>query len=154
MKTLTQILKLVGRLDDSPAPDTARERFRGFLKEHVLDVERLRDFIQECLRSAGDQQYSRAFQDLVNHAGRLLGFEVTFGRYHGASGSVGFDGHWGSPTGFHFVVEVKTSQTYAIKTATLVGYIDRLISERIIPNWGARHGALRHRAPRARCSAA
>jgi hypothetical protein len=32
-------------------------------------------------------------------------------------------------------VEVKTSETYAIKTATLTGYVDTLISERQIPDW-------------------
>jgi hypothetical protein len=47
---------------------------------------------------------------------------------------VGFDGHWQSPSGFHLVVEVKTSETYPIKTVTLLGYIQTLISERQIPD--------------------
>jgi hypothetical protein len=33
--SLSQILALVGKLDDSPGEDTARERFRRFLKENV-----------------------------------------------------------------------------------------------------------------------
>jgi hypothetical protein len=65
--------------------------------------------------------------------GHFLGFEVTFGRYRGVTNGVGFDGHWKSPTGVHVVVEVKTSDTYAIKTATLVGYINELISDKKIP---------------------
>jgi hypothetical protein len=71
----------------------------------------------------------------VNFVGHFLGFEVTFGRYRGVTNEVGFDGHWKSPTGVHVVVEVQTSDTYAIKTATLVGYINELISDKKIPDW-------------------
>ena len=74
--------------------------------------------------------------DLFNAATRALRFQtVTFGRYQGVAGRVGFDGHWQSPAGFHLIVEVKTSETYAIKTATLTGYVDTLISGRQIPDW-------------------
>jgi hypothetical protein len=133
---LDQILALVGKLDDSPGDETPRERFRHFLKENVREVGQVRDYVDECLRSKGDQ-YNRALQDLVNHIGNFLEFEVTFGRYTGVRGQVGYDGHWKSPTGFHIVVEVKTTETYAIKTATLLGYIDELISERKIPDRGS-----------------
>jgi hypothetical protein len=121
--TLKQILDLVGKLDDSPGDETPRERFRRFLQENVTEVGSLRDYVEVCLRNPGDQ-YNRALQDLVNHLGHFLGFEVTFGRYQGVKGHIGFDGHWKSPTGFHVVVEVKTTETYAIKAATLVGYVD------------------------------
>lgn len=131
---LTQILGLVGKLDDTPGEGTPRERFRAFLKDNIKEVGQIRDHIQECLRNAGDQ-YSRALQDLVNHLGRFLEFEVTFGRYHGVSGQIGFDGLWKSPKGFHIVIEVKTTEVYAIKTSTLVGYVDGLISQRKIPDW-------------------
>ena len=50
-------------------------------------------------------------------------------------GEIGFDGHWKSPSGSHIVVEVKTTETYAIKTSILVGYVDELISEKKIPSW-------------------
>lgn len=132
--TLTQILTLVGKLDDTPGEGTSRERFRTFLKENVKEVGQIRDYIEECLRNSGDQ-YNRAMQDLVNYLGHFLGFEVTFGRYHGVRGEIGFDGLWKSPTGFFAVVEVKTTEAYAIKTATLVGYVDALISEKVIPDW-------------------
>lgn len=131
---LTQILSLVGRLDDSPGEETPRERFRQFLKENVLEVGQIRDYIEECLRNPGEQ-YSRALQDLVNYVGHFLEFEVVFGRYQGVQGQIGFDGHWNSPNSSHIVVEVKTSETYAIKTNTLIGYVDGLISEKKIPNW-------------------
>jgi hypothetical protein len=60
---------------------------------------------------------------------------VTFGRYQGVQGQIGFDGHWESPSGFHLIIEVKTSETYPIRTATLTGYIDALISARQIADW-------------------
>jgi hypothetical protein len=79
---LRNILALVGSLDDAPGDHTARERFIVFLKENVTEVGQVRDYIEECLRTSGDQ-YSRALQDLVNHLGRFLGFDVVFGRYQG-----------------------------------------------------------------------
>jgi len=132
--TLRQILNLVGKLDDSRGIETPRERFRVFLRDNVREVGQIRDYIQECLRLTGDQ-YNRALQDLVNHLGNLLGFEVQFGRYHGVRGEIGFDGHWKSPSGSYIVVEVKTTEAYAVKTSTLVGYVDELISEKKIPGW-------------------
>ena len=79
---------------------------------------------------------TRCCRILVNHIGHFLGFEVTFGRYRGVRGEmIGFDGHWKSPTGFHIVVEVKTSEVYAVKTDTLVGYVNKLISAEKIPRW-------------------
>ncbi|MCL5025581.1 MAG: EVE domain-containing protein [Chloroflexi bacterium] len=132
--SLNQILALVGRLDDSPGEETPRERFRNYLSKNVRDIGQLRDYVEECLRGSGEQ-YNRALQDLVNHVGRFLGFEVTFGRYQGVQGQIGFDGHWKSPTGFSIVIEVKTTEAYAVRTATLVGYVDQLISEKAVPSW-------------------
>ena len=117
--TLTQILSLVGRLDDLPGEETPRERFRQFLKEIVLEVGQIRDYIEECLRNSGEQ-YSRALQDLVNYVGHFLEFEVLFGRYQGVQGQIGFDGYWESSNSSHIVIEVKTSEAYAIKTNTLI----------------------------------
>jgi hypothetical protein len=85
------------------------------------------------LRSTGEQ-YNRALQDLVNHVGGLLGFKVEYGRYQGIQNQIGFDGHWVSPkTSYHIAVEVKTTEVYPIKTSTLIGYINELISEGKIP---------------------
>jgi hypothetical protein len=93
---LGQILDLAGSLDDSPGSNTPRQRFRDFLDKNVTEVGQVRDYVQECLKTP-DAQYSRALQDLINHIGRFLGFEVTFGRYQGVKGQIGFDGHWGIP---------------------------------------------------------
>jgi hypothetical protein len=132
--TLNQILALVGKLDDTEGDETPRERFRRFLQQNVCEIGQIQDYVEECLRNSGDQ-YNRALQDLVNHLGRFLGFKVTFGRYQGVRGKIGFDGHWISPTGFHIVGEVKTTDAYAIKTNTLVGYVDELISEKQVSSW-------------------
>lgn len=132
--SLQQILALVGSLDDTPGSETPRERFRRYLQENVREVGQLRDYVEECLRTSGEQ-YNRALQDLVNRTGQFLGFTVQFGRYQGVVGQLGFDGYWASPSGFHIVAEVKTSEVYAAKAATLVGYVDGLISERQIPSW-------------------
>lgn len=99
----------------------------------------VRDHIERCLRVPGDQ-YNRALQDLVNYVGHFLGFGVAFGRYRGVQGQIGFDGHWESPTGFHIVVEIKTTEAYAIKASTLVGYVDELISEKRILSWDSALG--------------
>jgi hypothetical protein len=131
---LNEILSLVGPLDDTPGDNTARERFRDHLKRNVSEVSQIRDYIEECLRSTGDQ-YNKALQDLVNYVGNFLGFVVSYGRYHGTQSEIGYDGYWRSPRDFHVVVEVKTTEVYAIKTITLVGYIDALISDKEIPNW-------------------
>lgn len=131
---ISQILDLVGKLDDSPGDDTPRERFRRFLKDNIVEVGQIRDYVEECLRTKGDQ-YNRALQDLVNYIGHFLGFEVAFGRYQGVSGQIGFDGHWKSAEGLHIVVEVKTSEAFAIKPATLNRYVDELISTKSIPSW-------------------
>src|SRR5690606_25726950 len=130
---LKNILALVGKLNDQPGEDTPRERFRRFLADNVRTVSQTRDYIEECLRSPQDQ-YNRALQDLVNHLGGFLGFQTRYGRYQGAPGQIGFDGHWISPQGFHIVVEVKTSEVYPIKTATLANYIDQLVSAKEIPS--------------------
>src|SRR3989442_10539819 len=105
--TLTEILELVGALDDAPGDNTPRERFRTHLSKSVTTVGALRDYIETCLRTPGTQ-YARALQDLVNHCGRRLGFAVEFGRYQGVSNAIGNDGLWKSPpSGFFVVPEVK-----------------------------------------------
>ena len=130
--SLKQMLSLVGSLDDLPGDDTPRERFRRHLHESVTDVGTVRDYIEECLRTSG-VIYNRALQDLVNHLGTFLGFDVHYGRYQGVSGQVGHDGLWRSPSGLHVVVEIKTTDAYTIRTATLMGYISDLISAQEIP---------------------
>jgi hypothetical protein len=133
-RDLDEVLDLVGGLDDSPGENTARERFRGYLRKKVTSVGMLRDYVEECFRHKGDN-YNRVLQDLVNYIGHFLEFDVNFRRCQGVHGEIGFDGHWISPEGFHIVVEVRTSEAFAIKTPTLIGYVDSLISQGAIPDW-------------------
>lgn len=132
---LTQILALVGKLDDSTGDDTSQTRLRNFLKANINEIAQIRDYVEECIRNRGDQ-YNKALQDLINYIGQFLDFEIEYGRYRGVTGEIGFDGIWTSKTGdFHIVVEVKTSEVYNIKTSALVGYINDLISEKKISDW-------------------
>ena len=125
---LKQLLKLVGTLEDSEDPNSSSARFRGYLEDSVSEVADLRGYVDTCLTEKGDQ-YNYALQDLINHIGRLLGFEVDFGRYRGVRGQIGYDGLWQSPSGWYLVVEARTTDVYAVKTATLLGYINDLVSE-------------------------
>jgi hypothetical protein len=77
---LDQILRLAGPLAD--VPGEARDRFRAYLKEAVTSAAALREHIDSAL-AAGDEQHRRALQDLVNHGGRLIGFDVESGPYQG-----------------------------------------------------------------------
>ena len=124
---LETLLKLVGTLDDSDDPNSACSRFRVYLQESVHSIGDLRAYVDAALSASG-AQYNKALQDLTNHAGHLLGFEVEFGRYRGVPGEIGFDGLWRSPTGRALVVETKTTDVYTVKTATLLGYINDLVS--------------------------
>ncbi len=130
--SLDQLLKLVGELNDQPGNDTPRDRFRQFLETSVTSLGTVRDYVNACLSSTGTQ-YNRALQDLVNHTGRLMGFEVEFGRYAGVTNDIGHDGLWRADN-FSVVVEVKTTDAYSIMTSTLLGYINQLIDSGRIAN--------------------
>jgi len=134
--SISTILGLVGDLKDN---DPAQIRFRGYLEKEVNDVGLLRDFINECLANTGDQ-YNFAFQDLVVYLGKFLGFKCEYGRYRGTKDDPGHDGIWSTHDEFSVVVEVKKTEAYAISIGTLVGYIDRLISDRIIGSWDSALG--------------
>jgi hypothetical protein len=133
MFTLDQVLGLVGVLDDSPGPDTPRERFRAFLRASVTSIGTVRDYVEYCAKNKG-AQYDFALQDLINHTGALIGFDVEFGRFRGVTNDIGHDGlwHW---NGFSIVVEVKTTDAFTIRTETLLGYVNRLISAGKVRDW-------------------
>jgi hypothetical protein len=130
---LSELLELVGKLDDSEGENTARERFRRHLKAKITKIGQLRDYLEECLRNSGIQ-YSRAYQDLLNHLGHFLGFEVTYGAYQGDRAENGFDGHWiSTEKGCHIVIEIANHEIYPINTSRLITYLEKLIFDRKIP---------------------
>jgi hypothetical protein len=120
-------------LDDSAGENPSRERFRNYLARSAQTIGVVRDYVETCLRTSGPQ-YHRALQDLVNHTARLIGFEVDFGRYQGVQGAIGYDGIWRSGD-LAIVVEVKTTDVYSVRTATLLHYVDQLISDHRVPDW-------------------
>lgn len=128
---LDTLLELVGTLNDSGEKGSASERFRNYLRSNIVHSGDAKAYIEAALTHSGDQ-YNKALQDLINHLGLLLGFEVTFGRYRGVKSQVGFDGLWQSPSGWSVVVETKTTDVYTVRTDTLLGYINTLVSERRI----------------------
>jgi hypothetical protein len=110
--TLEQILNLSGRLDDTPGFDSARERFRRFLLEHAADLSGARALIEQGQHLPGEQHH-RAMQDLVVLLGRFIGFDVTFGTYAPAPGSIKHHGHWRSRLRLHVVLEVRSDPSAA-----------------------------------------
>lgn len=125
---LYTLLELVGDLNDSTEPGSASERSRSHLRRSIQRAGDVRSYVNDTLVQPGDQS-NKALQDLINHIGQLLGFDVVYGRYRGVRGEIGFDGLWQSPTGWAIVVETKTTDVYTVKTATLLGYINSLVSE-------------------------
>lgn len=131
---LADVLALVGQLDDAPGDDTPRERFRKFLGQRVTELGLLRRYIDECAGRL-DDQHLRAFQDLIVHLGRILGFDVEFGPYLGLPGVIGYDGRWTSRSGLHVVLELKTTETFTAQRPTLARSIEELISAGEIRSW-------------------
>lgn len=130
---LYTLLELVGALDDSTDPGSASTRFRKYLRENVQLAGEVRAYVNDALARTGDQ-FNKALQDLINHIGQLLEFDVQYGRYRGTKGEIGFDGFWQSQTDWSLVVETKTTDVYTVKTSTLLGYINALVSEGQLEN--------------------
>ena len=85
------------------------DEFRSFLS--AIPSELLQKYADQCLNDTFTSS-GLALQDIINQVGMRLGFEVTYGRYRGSSGHVGYDGLWKFPDGHHIVLEVKTTDAY------------------------------------------
>ena len=106
--TLSELLTLVGPLDDATGFETPRERYRRFITEHVTTPSDLRSFIDDCQHTLDEQQH-RALLDLVVLAGRMLGFETRFGAYAPAGDTPANEvSQWRSRTGFDVLVDLRT----------------------------------------------
>jgi hypothetical protein len=128
MDKLKEILDLVGPLKDSDSENSAVFRFRKYLADKINDVETIKLWVNECLKNNGNQ-FNRALQDIVNHIGELLGFDVEYGRYKGVQGVNGYDGLWESDSRKYIIVETKTTNAYTIKTSQILKYKNDLVSE-------------------------
>ncbi len=122
-----QISQLIAFAGDGKLRDgnVASKEFREFLRSIPSSL--LKKYSQECLHN-GFPNSGIALQDIVNEIGHRLGFPVEHGRYRGSTSTVAFDGLWKSPE-HSIVVEVKTTDAYRIKLATLAGYRRRLKEE-------------------------
>jgi hypothetical protein len=100
------VKSVVPALDEtaSAADDVgARDRFRAFLSAHATTAHALRYYIDEALPAfSDDSQVRLAIEELVDHAGRLLGFSVA--REKEWTWSV-----WRSPGKARLIVRVDTA---------------------------------------------
>ena len=131
---IDEVLTLVGRLDDLPGEQTGREKFRHYLQENVTDPGLLKRYVDQCL-ARSEERYVRALQDLVNHMGRLLEFEVTFGPYEWLPGQIAFNGRWESTWGPNIIIEIRKREVYSPYRPTLSRVIEQLIDDGEIPSW-------------------
>jgi hypothetical protein len=116
--TVSQVLAMVGRLDDSPGFDTPRERFRRFLVQRITDPHAARLVIQQCQQMSGEQTH-RALQDAVVLTGRFLGFHTAFRQYHHDPGAAPLSGEWESRRRLRILLSLCTDQTAALELETL-----------------------------------
>lgn len=122
-KRLDQVLAFTadGVLRDGNGTST---EFRHFLAEIPADM--LARYSTDCLEGRFHDS-GFALQDVVNEAGRRLGFQAEDGRYRGVGGDIGFDGIWRSSHGSEIVVEVKTTDSFSIDLDSVANYRRDLI---------------------------
>ncbi len=109
-----------GQLKDG---NNASTEFREFLSNISSNL--LIKYANQCLEDSFNGS-GFALQDIVNQVGARLGFEVSYGRYRGTSGQIGYDGLWKFPSGHTIIVEVKTTDAYRIDLNTIANYIKQL----------------------------
>lgn len=122
---LNQIVAIAGNGVLKDSGDTATE-LREFLA--VVSTEYLGKYLNECLDKAFTDS-GLALQDIVNELGSRLDCQIEHGRYRGKAGDIGFDGIWRYPNGYSLVVEVKTTDAYAIDLDRVAGYRKALIDQ-------------------------
>jgi hypothetical protein len=115
-----------GKLGDG---NSTSQEFRELLP--AVSVDTLARFADECL-SDGFDGSGFALQDIINEAGRRLGYDVAPGYYQGRVAAGNQDALWTAPDGWKLVVETKTTATYQIHLGKIAGYRDRLIEQREI----------------------
>ena len=122
-KTLEQVIKFAGdgKLKDG---NTTSEEYRSLLE--IISLTDLCRYGKDCLDSSFENS-GFALQDIINQAGRRLGFQTIDGRYRGRQNLIGFDGLWSSSDGYKIVVEVKTTDAYRINLNSVAKYRNELI---------------------------
>lgn len=120
------IRQLVGLAGDGALRDDSKTsiELRAYLSK--IPTAQLKRYVAECLQNPFEDS-GLVLQDLVNELGSRIGCSITHGRYRGTANAIGFDGIWTFPSGFAVVVEVKTTDAYAIKLDKIAGYRSGLI---------------------------
>ena len=130
--TLKQIVNIAG--DETLENEAAVKEVREFFS--LIDAQTMERLLKECYSKEKKHKFEArgfAFQDLINEMGRRLGYEVENGLYRGRKNEVGFDGLWQANDGSYIIMESKVSGDYAFIPETVIGYRDKLITERGIP---------------------
>jgi len=130
--TLKQIVNIAG--DEMLESEEAVKEIREFFT--MIDPQTMGRLLRECYSKEKKHKFETrgfAFQDLINEMGRRLGYNVENGLYRGKKNEVGFDGLWQAKDGSYIIMESKVSGDYAFIPETVIGYRDKLISERGIP---------------------
>jgi hypothetical protein len=121
-KSVQQLLGFAGdgKLRDG---NETSEEFRQLLAH--IPSKLLTTYAEQCLTSLFIES-GFALQDIINQAGRRLGFEVKDGLYRGVAGKVGIDGIW-STKGYSILAEVKTTDAYRLNLEITASYRRELI---------------------------
>lgn len=127
-KHVQQIISIAGEGQLSDGNKTSIE-YRNFLT--IIPSDKLVEYATQCLEKSFDDS-GFALQDTVNEIGRRLGFTVEDGRYRGVKGKLGFDGLWNLKTGHSIIVEVKTTDAYAINLDGIAAYRNSLDSDGLV----------------------
>ena len=124
-KHVRQIISFAGdgRIRDN---NQTSSEFRDFLSH--IPSNQLKQYLDECIAEKFDDS-GFVLQDIVNQIGTRLGFYVSYGRYRGIQGEVGFDGLWEFPDGHVVVVEVKTTDAYQINLEAIAKYRREIIKQ-------------------------
>ncbi len=124
---LDQILALAGDLTQ----DDSRKRFQSFLAELAKDADSIRELLAASAPKVSDLQHRLALKDLVLSLGVQLGFET----------GLSFGGHWKSPSGVIFLLELVAGDV-PIEIAALIGRAESLAAITAAPpaGGGAREG--------------
>lgn len=126
-KSIKQIVSYSGNGSLRDGNDTSLQ-LREFL--NVVGSDQLAIYVKQCLSDKSYTESGLVFQDLVNEAGRRLGFQVEPGLYHGIQNRQNnYDGLWTSENGYSIVVESKSSTTYTIGLEKYEDYVHRLLNE-------------------------
>ncbi len=123
-KKVQQVIAFAGGGGKLRDGGEASDEFRSFLR--IVPSKTLEEYVRDCLAGGFDES-GYALQDIVNEIGRRLGYSITYGRYRGVAGKIGYDGLWELPQHHSVIVEVKTTDTYRVDIDTIAGYRTELI---------------------------